>query len=139
MLLACNRVKIKEIFISFSIANLAVRSLHELGITQCIIDIAVRTAREQGAKQVLSVTVEVGSLSGVVPEAMEFCFETCTAGTMVAGAELLIETVAGRGRCPECGIEMEIDNYTFACSSCGALGLERLQGEELRIKELEVD
>lgn len=113
--------------------------MHELGITQSIVEIAERTARENGGNKVLSVTVEIGALSGVIPDAIEFCFEACAAGTMLEGCQLLIDAIPGRGRCPECRLEQKIDNHSFACESCGALGLERLQGEELRIKELEVD
>ncbi|HXV21659.1 MAG TPA: hydrogenase maturation nickel metallochaperone HypA, partial [Desulfuromonadales bacterium] len=46
--------------------------MHEVGITRSIVEIAERTAREQGAARVLSVTVAIGALSGVVPEAVEF-------------------------------------------------------------------
>ncbi len=113
--------------------------MHELGITQNIVEIAERTAREHGGRMIRSVTVEIGMLSGVVPEAVAFCFDACSRGTMLEGARLNIETIPGRGRCPQCSTEQEIDNTSFACESCGALGLERISGEELRIKELEVD
>lgn len=113
--------------------------MHELGITRSIVDIAERTAREQGAQRILAVTVEIGALSGVIPESVEFCFEACSQGTLLEGSRLIIERIPGRGRCRACGHECEIDSYSFACPTCEALGLERLQGEELRIKELEVD
>ena len=113
--------------------------MHELGITRSIVDIAERTAREQGAQRILAVTVEIGALSGVIPESVAFCFEACSQGTLLEGSRLIIERIPGRGRCRACGHECEIDNYSFACPACEALGLERLLGEELRIKELEVD
>ena len=65
--------------------------MHELGITQSIVDIAARTARDQGAERIVSVTVEIGSLSGVIPDAVEFCFEACSQGTLLEGSRLLIE------------------------------------------------
>ncbi|PLX85226.1 MAG: hydrogenase maturation nickel metallochaperone HypA [Desulfuromonas sp.] len=113
--------------------------MHEVGITRSIVEIAERTAREEGAKKVLSVTVAIGALSGVVPEAVEFCFEACTRGTMLEKARLIVERVPGRGRCADCGGEPEIDPYTFDCPACGAFGLERLQGDELKILEMEID
>ncbi|ORJ58727.1 hydrogenase maturation nickel metallochaperone HypA [Geothermobacter hydrogeniphilus] len=113
--------------------------MHELGITRSIVDIAERTAREHGGNRVTSVTVEIGALSGVIPDAVEFCFEACSKGTLLDGARLIVESIPGLGRCPDCGREQEIDNHSFACGDCGALGLERLRGEELRVKELEVD
>jgi len=112
--------------------------MHELGITQSIIDIAGRSAAAQGATRVLSVTVEIGLLAGIVPEAVEFCYEACSAGTPLEGSRLIIHTIPGRGRCSACGGECPLDPYTFACPACGALTLERLAGEELRVIELEI-
>ena len=113
--------------------------MHEVGITRSLIEIAERHAREQGAAKVLSVTVAIGALSGVVPEAVEFCFEACTRGTFLAGARLIVERVPGKGKCRACSAETELDPHTFACPACGALALERLEGEELRVIELEID
>jgi len=112
--------------------------MHELGITRGIIDIAERNAVAQGASRVLSVTVEIGLLSGIVPEAVEFCYDTCAAGTLLEGSRLIIRAIPGRGRCDACDNECPLDPYTFACPACGALTLERLAGEELRVIELEI-
>lgn len=113
--------------------------MHELGITQNIVAIAERTAREQGAGRILSVTVEIGELSGVMADAVAFCFEACSLGTLLEGAELTIDSIPGRARCLDCRQQCAVDAYTFACPECGGFALERLQGEELNIKELEVD
>ncbi len=113
--------------------------MHELGITQSIVDIAIKTAREQNAIKVLSVSVEIGELSGVVADAVEFCFEACIQETFLQGCRLIIEQIPGRALCDECGAEVNIDNMTFACSECGSYALQRTQGEELNIKELEIE
>lgn len=113
--------------------------MHELGITQSIVDIAERTAREQNAEKVLSVTVEIGELSGVVADAVEFCFEACIQETFLEGCRLIIINIAGLGLCDDCGAEVKIDNMTFSCSECGSYALQRIQGEELDIKELEIE
>lgn len=113
--------------------------MHEVGITQSIVEIAERNARAQGAARVLSVSIEIGDLSGVMADAVEFCFEACTGGTFLEGAKLLVQRIPGKGRCRECGAETNLDPYTFACSACGAYTLEVLQGTELRITEMEID
>lgn len=113
--------------------------MHELGITQNIVEIAERTARQEQASRVLSVTVEVGTLAGVVVEAMEFCFEACTNGTLLEGAQLRIDTIPARARCRNCASEYAFDDPLACCPTCKAFGGELLSGEELRIREMEID
>ena len=113
--------------------------MHELGITQSIVEIAERTAREQQAGKIHSVTIEIGSLAGVVPEALEFCFEACSSGTLLEGAQLLIERVAARGRCRDCGRQFPLEELLACCPDCDSAACEILFGEELRIKEMEID
>ena len=113
--------------------------MHELGITQSIVEIAERTAREQRASKVLSVTVELGSLSGVVPEALEFCYEACSSGTLLEGSQLRIERIPAQARCRDCQRTFPLDELLAGCPNCGSAAAELLSGEELRIKEMEVD
>lgn len=113
--------------------------MHEVAITQSIIDICEETARRQGATTVRGVTVEIGELSGVVPEAVEFCFEACGKGTLLEGAALVIQRISGRGRCNACGEEFPMDNQTFTCPACGDFPPRRISGEQLRVKEMEID
>ena len=113
--------------------------MHEVAITQSMIEIGETTARRQGATRVLELTVEIGELSGVVPEAVEFCFEACSRGTLLEGATLTIRRIPGRGCCNTCGGEFPMNSQTFTCPACGEFAPRRISGEELRVKELEID
>lgn len=109
--------------------------MHEMALTQGIVDICERNA---AGRPVILVCVEIGSLSGVVPEAVEFCFEACTVGTLVAGARLEIEQVAGLGVCMVCQHEQPLTGLFEACTRCGSYHLQVIRGEELRVVEIEV-
>jgi len=113
--------------------------VHELGITESLVGIAERAARDQGATRVLSLTVEIGALSGVVPDAVAFCFEACARGTLLEGSRLDIRAIPGRALCADCGADVDIDNLTYACPICGSYALQRTQGEELRLLEVEIE
>src|SRR5205809_3195808 len=108
--------------------------MHELGITMEIVEVVAERAR--GAK-VTRVTLEIGKLTALLPDAVKFCFELCAQGTNAEGATLEILTIPGRARCRQCGTEIDLDQPWGLCS-CGNADLERLAGEELRIKEIEV-
>ena len=108
--------------------------MHELGITQEIVEIVTKHARGARVKRVV---LEIGTLTAVLPDAVEFCFELCTEGTLAEGAQLAIVVIPGRARCRACGNEIALAQPWGLCS-CGGSDLERLSGEELKIKEIEV-
>jgi hydrogenase nickel incorporation protein HypA/HybF len=110
--------------------------VHEMSITQGIVDICENAA---AGKRVLAVVLEIGELGSVIPEAVEFCFEACTRDTLLDGARLVIERIPGKGRCRECAAEFGVKAYYQSCPACGGYGVEILSGEELRVKELEVE
>lgn len=113
--------------------------LHELSLTQSIVDLAIEHARRAQGVAIRSVTVQIGTLSGVVAEAVEFAFDVCSKGTMAEGARLDILKVAGRGRCLDCRAEAELDRLTHVCPRCGSLALVVLEGQELKFIEMEID
>ncbi len=108
--------------------------MHELAITESIVAGVSECAN--GAR-VTRVMVHIGRLSGVVPDAVRFCFDVCCKGTALEGAELQIVEIEGRARCRDCGRENQIANLIALCA-CGSANLEVVSGEELKIKEVEV-
>ena len=81
--------------------------------------------------------LQIGRLAGVVPDALRFCFETCTRGTTLEGAVLEIDEIDARGRCRLCNGEIAIASFLDTCP-CGSTDLEVIAGQELRVKEVEV-
>ena len=108
--------------------------MHELGITQEII--AVVTEHAQGST-VKRVVLEIGKLSAVLPDAVRFCFDICSEGTVAEGARLEIIETPGLACCRDCGREVILERPFGRCS-CGGSNLEWLSGEELKVKEMEV-
>ena len=109
--------------------------MHELSLVQGVVDICEQHA---DGRRVLAVTLEIGALSGVVPEALEFCFDAATRGSLLEGAHLVIERVAATGLCSRCGHVSPMETYFDPCPNCGAIVLELRSGDEMRVKDLEV-
>ena len=107
--------------------------MHELGIAQEVVALVV----ENEARKVTRVMLEIGKLSAILPDAVRFCFDLCSEGTVVEGAQLDIVEVPGRARCRACGGEVILDRPFGRCE-CGGNDLEWLSGEELRVIEYEV-
>ena len=108
--------------------------MHELGIAQEIVEIACARAKEARVKRIV---VQIGKLSAVLPDAVRFCFDLCTEGTVASGAELEIIEPAGVARCRVCAEEVQL-NRPFGQCGCGSTDLEWLSGDELKIQEVEI-
>lgn len=109
-----------------------------MSIVMSILDIAAEQARAADARVINAIEVEVGGLAGVELDALRFCFEVARRD-IAPEAELIVHEIPGRGRCPGCGSEAEMDFAWAACPGCGEVGLEVLQGRELRVRSLNVD
>jgi hydrogenase nickel incorporation protein HypA/HybF len=109
--------------------------MHEMGITQSIVAIV---AEQAGARKVRRVTLEIGKLSPIMPDAVRFCFDVVAQGTVLGGAALDIIEIPGRARCLDCGGEVALTDIVGRCG-CGSRKLERLAGEELNIKSMELE
>jgi hydrogenase nickel incorporation protein HypA/HybF len=109
--------------------------MHELSIAEAVVEVALRHAR---GRPVARVELKVGHLRQVVPGALEFAFELLTAGTVLEGAELALETVPAAGRCRRCGAESELEHFPLQCTACGGFELDLLRGEELLVEALEL-
>jgi len=112
--------------------------MHELAITQSVVDaVADAVAERLGEAKVSRVLLEIGRLSGVATDSVRFCFQLVAEGTVLAGARLDIVEPPGRGRCRSCRRETEMTDLLASCP-CGSVDLELLSGQQLLVKEVEV-
>lgn len=113
--------------------------MHELSIAMSIVDICTEEAQKAGAEKVTRVEVEIGTLSGVETEALEFSWEAAIKNTLVEGAVLAIHKVEASAKCKSCQAEFPVDNFFSPCPSCKEFGFEILNGKELQIKSILVE
>ena len=109
--------------------------MHELAITQSVVDMVVeRTA----GRRVGRVRLDVGALSGVVPDAMQFCYELIVSGTSLEDSTLVIEQTPGAAHCRSCGQDFALDSLILLCS-CGSAEVDLTAGRELRVLSVELE
>ncbi|MDX8034936.1 hydrogenase maturation nickel metallochaperone HypA [Lentzea sp. BCCO 10_0856] len=109
--------------------------MHEVSIIQ---EVVAAIAARSGDARITVVRLEIGKLSGVVADAVRFCFDLVAEGTVVEGARLVIEEPAGRVLCRDCAAEYEAESLVVLCPACGSAYAEVLSGRELRIRSVEV-
>ena len=107
--------------------------MHELAIAESV----VSTVLERTGGRVRVVRLRVGRLSGVVPDALTFCFELAATGTALEGARLEIAEQAGRAHCRACDSDFAMRDEFLLCD-CGSADVELLSGRELQVTSVEV-
>lgn len=112
--------------------------MHEVSLMQAALDLALDHAANQGAQHLHRLKLRVGTLSGVVPEALEFAFDLVTAGTIAAGATLELETLPALCYCSTCQVEFQPPDWIYECPRCHQFTAEVRQGRELELVSLEV-
>jgi hydrogenase nickel incorporation protein HypA/HybF len=108
--------------------------MHELSIVEQVVDLAAERA---GGAQIRKLSLEIGKLSTVMPDAVRFCFEIATEGTVLAGAELDIVEKDGLAKCRGCGADVVLER-PLGRSACGGIDLEWVTGMQVRILTMEV-
>lgn len=114
--------------------------MHEMGICFQLIDSLREVCHENAVKKLLSVTLQVGEASMVVPRYMMECWDAATGDTEFKNAKLKIVTTVAKGRCNACGHEFEIAKNNRKCPYCGAENnFVPVSGMEVEISEIEAE
>lgn len=112
--------------------------MHELSIATSLVEIACEKAAGLGDVRVEALHLRLGPLSGVVRDALLFCFEIAAQGTKLEGARLEIEDVPLAVMCPSCGEERQLAGFPLVCPVCETPTPRVLAGGELELRALEV-
>ncbi|HOX90129.1 MAG TPA: hydrogenase maturation nickel metallochaperone HypA [Burkholderiaceae bacterium] len=112
--------------------------MHEMSLAQSIVEIVERTAAANGGGRVSAVRLEIGALSHVEVEALRFCFDAVTRGGAAEGARLELDSPPGQAWCMPCGATVPLARLGDACPHCGSHQLQVTQGEEMRVKDIEL-
>ena len=111
--------------------------MHELSLAQNILDI-VREYLPDNRQILKEVHVQIGALMAVVPDSLQFCYDTLVQNTPYAASKMVIHILPIKAVCEQCQYTTEVKEMVFICPKCGAKTLKTIQGNELTISHLEV-
>src|SRR5208283_1785922 len=109
--------------------------MHELTLTQNIIDIAVHEAKD---RRITGINLVIGELSSVVEESIRFCFDVISKDTPAEGARLSVTRVPAVIRCACCSGTFGMEREGL-CPQCGERGGEVTAGREFYMESIEVE
>ena len=110
--------------------------MHELSLLENVREILQEHANSQNFNQVKKITLEIGKLSCVEPEALRFGFDVVMLGTLAGDAELILTEVDGVGWCEKCKKQVSMDTLYEPCGACGNPFVTVTLGNEMKIKDL---
>lgn len=114
--------------------------MHELGIAQSIAEAVTARAVECKAARVAAVRLRIGEAAGVMPDALQGCWEMVASfEPALAGARLVIESPPHRARCRRCAREFAVVNFVAQCPECRAWDSDTISGTELEIQNMEIE
>ncbi len=113
--------------------------MHEMALCESVIEIIAEEAKRHAFTRVRAVRLEIGTLGSVEPEAMRFCFDAVSRGTVAESARLEVIDVPGRAWCMSCSTGVVITRRLDPCPECGGYQLQVTAGDDLRVRELEVE
>lgn len=112
--------------------------MHELSLCESVLQVLEQQAKVENYQTVTAVYLEIGALSGVEPDAMRFCFDSVVKGSLAEKAQLEIIEIAGQAWCSACNTNVFIEQRYQSCPNCGSYPLQINDGDQMRIKQLEV-
>ncbi len=112
--------------------------MHEMAVTQSILDIAIKHAQQAGASRITHVNLVIGEMAGIVDDSVQFYFDFISQDTIAEGAELVFDRRPAVYRCRECETTFSPQGLEWACPDCEALAFEVVSGREFRIDSISV-
>ncbi len=116
-----------------------IRLMHELSIVNNILEIAEENARKNNAKIIREIELDIGELSGVEFDALEFAFENCQKTGMLKDVKFIVNRIPGKAVCNSCTQEFEACDYYTPCPKCSSFDVNINQGKEIKIKSIRID
>jgi len=113
--------------------------MHELGVVFHVIEEVEDLAKKNNVKHINSVTLEIGTVSGVVPSYLEDCWNWAVSKhELMTECKLKIEKIKAITHCEDCGEDYNTIIYGKTCPKCQSPNTYLIQGNEFSIKEMEV-
>jgi hydrogenase nickel incorporation protein HypA/HybF len=113
--------------------------MHELSITINVLNIVEEYAKKLNAKIVHEIEMDIGELSGVDDDALQFAMQCTVKSELLESAELVINKISAKAQCEKCNHEFNISDFYAFCPICNSFEKKIFQGKELKVKSIKVD
>jgi len=112
--------------------------MHELSVTENILEISRKHGVEAGAKKVTDIYLVIGQMSSIIDDSVQFYWDMVSLNTICEGAVLHFRRIPVRVKCHNCGNEYDIKKEFTTCPICSSHKVEIIAGDEFFIESIEI-
>ena len=113
--------------------------MHELSVTQNLLDLSLRHAKEAGARRVTGLHITIGALSSFIDDSIEFYWEIISRGTICDGAHLNFQRTQAELMCLNCGKSYLMDAELRPCPECQSSRIKITSGDDFRLDSIDIE
>lgn len=113
--------------------------MHELPVTQSLLEIALRHAESAGAQRITALNIKIGQLASIVDDSVQFYWEIIAKETKAEGAKLVFNRVPAKLQCLNCGQQFPLDESDYTCPVCKSEIIKVISGREFSLESIDVD
>jgi len=113
--------------------------MHELAITEQIMDIALRHARDANARRVTDLHLQIGALSSIIDDSVQFYWDIITQDSLCEGATLHFHKVPAQFHCQDCNQVYTLEQELTACPHCDGIHVKIISGQEFQLTSIDIE
>lgn len=113
--------------------------MHELSVSESLLEIALRHGNSANAKRIKDLYLVIGQLSSIIDDSIQFYWDIISKDTIAEGARLHFKRIQTELLCLDCNHRYNPGNHTLACPSCGSARIKILSGEEFYLEAINVE
>ncbi|RPH59991.1 MAG: hydrogenase maturation nickel metallochaperone HypA [Chloroflexi bacterium] len=113
--------------------------MHELAVTQSILEIAVRHAEQQNAAKITDLYLVIGQLSSTVDDSVQFYWDMISDGTIAKGAKLHFKRIPAELACLDCNETFSLTGKDLFCPACSSTRVRVINGNQFFLEAINVE
>ena len=113
--------------------------MHELPVTESVLEIALRHAKGAGAERITNIYLVIGQLSSIVDDSIQFYWDIVSKDSLAQGAKLHFRRIPTEIECLDCHHLYQPGRELACCPNCGSCQVKVIKGEEFFLEAIDIE
>lgn len=113
--------------------------MHELSVTENILEIALRHANTANAKKITHIFLVIGDMASIIDDSVQFYWDIISKDTIADGSRLIFRRIPAEFQCRDCGTKYEINDDNFMCPNCSGIHVTLVSGDQFYVEAIDID